>query len=176
MRRPLAILCLLAATAALGIAGCGEEHELEVVEGEPVELDGLAYNVALTRFLNPDDPEDAEYLVGQPDTARGSSHLAVFLTVENETDDPRSAADTYEVVDSQGNTFELLDSESPYALELGATVPADDALPVEDTTAATGPIHGAMLLFEVSNEVTENRPLELEIHSGSETGTVQLDI
>ena len=176
--RPLAILCLLAALLVAGIAtGCGEEEEeLEVVEGEPVELDELSYNIALTRFLNPADNEDAEYLVGKDPPTAGNSYLAVFLTIENESEDSHDSAAAYEVLDTQGSRYEALESESPYALEIGDTVPAEDELPLADTTAQTGPIHGAMLLFYVSDDVTENRPLELEIHSESETGLVELDI
>ncbi len=51
------------------LSACGEEEESEVVEGEPIEVAGLEYNVQITRFLNPDDTEDAEYLVGQPPAA-----------------------------------------------------------------------------------------------------------
>ena len=66
MRRiPSIALSLLAAILVAGALGaCGsEEEETQVAEGEPLELGGLSYNVQLTRFLNPDDAEDAEYLV-----------------------------------------------------------------------------------------------------------------
>lgn len=176
--RPLAVLLALCALAAAGVlAACGEEEEeLEVAEGEPVEVNGLSYNVALTRFLNPNDNEDAEYLVGQPPVEPGMNYLGVFLTIENETDERLFSSSRYEVVDTQGRRFEPLESRSPYALELGEPVPAHGELPLDDTTAAAGPIKGAMLLFYVSDEVTENRPLDLEIETVSETGTVQLDI
>jgi hypothetical protein len=42
-RLPLAIFLALALCAALVVAGCGgEEEELQVVEGEPLELGELA--------------------------------------------------------------------------------------------------------------------------------------
>lgn len=37
------------------------------MEGEPVALGSLEYNVLFTRPLNIDDVEDSQYLVGQPD-------------------------------------------------------------------------------------------------------------
>ena len=175
--RPLAILLALCAIAVAGtLAACGEEEELEVAEGEPVEVNELSYNVALTRFLNPNDNEDAEYLVGEPPPGSGKSYLGVFLTIENESDERLFSSSRYEVVDTQGRRFEPIESESPYALELGAPVPAHDELPLDDTTAAAGPIQGAMLHFYVDDQVTENRPLELEIETVSVTGTVALDI
>ena len=177
-RRPAAILlCLLGALAlAATVAACGEEEETEVVEGEPVTVAELEYNIGLTRFLNPDDLEDAEYLVGQPEPEPGNSYLGVFLVVENQTEDPHSSADGYVVHDTLDTEYELLESESPYALELGAEVPPEGELPLPNTTAATGPNHGSLLIFEVDNSVGENRPLKLEIESSDGTGEVILDI
>lgn len=59
MRRLPAASIALVLVVSLAIAACGEEETHEVVEGEPLELGELSYNVQLTRFLNPDDPEDS---------------------------------------------------------------------------------------------------------------------
>jgi hypothetical protein len=179
IRSRLAALALLAALSALAVslAACGSEEATEVVEGEPAELGELAYNVQLTRLLNPDDVEDSEYLVGQPEAEPGSSYLGVFLTITNESkDEAFDSADTYTVVDAGGNEFEPADSESPYALEIGAEVAEESQLPVPDSTAATGPNQGAMLVFLVDDTVSENRPLELEIDSDHGSGIVELDL
>lgn len=177
MSRRLAVAaCLLAVAVAGAVSACGEEETTHVIEGEPLELGELSYNVQLTRFLNPEDTEDAEYVVGQPPEPPGQSYLGVFLVIENESEEEAVSASSYEVVDTQEQTFEPLETESPYALDIGATVPAEGELPPPNTTAQTGPIQGAMLLFLVDDSVTENRPLELEIGGGSETGTVELDI
>ena len=80
------------------------------------------------------------------------------------------------MTDASGREYEPLESESPYALEIGATVEADGTIPEPDTTAAAGPIQGAMLLFLVDDDVSEERPLELEIESADDTGVVELDI
>lgn len=176
--RPPSLLLAIALTAVLVlVAGCGgEEHETEVVEGEPIEIEGLEYNVALTRFLNPNDNQDSEYLVGQPEPTGGSNYLGVFLTIENEGEEVLDSATDFEVHDTDENRFEPLESESAYALEIGAPVPGEGQLPLEDTTAQAGPIQGAMLLFRLPDEAIENRPLELEIDTGLEEGAVQLDI
>jgi hypothetical protein len=169
----VALLC----AAAPPLAACGEEeHELEVVEGEPVELGGVEYNVVISRFLNPDDTEDAEYLVGEPDPGPEQLYLGVFVQVSNEGEDPAEVSEDFTVVDTRGIEYEPVASESPYALEATTLDPGDE-LPSPDSTAASGPIQGAMVLFLIDQGSTENRPLELEIPGASgETGLVELDI
>jgi hypothetical protein len=177
-RRLVAFACLVAlAGLAATFAGCGSEEATEVVEGEPAELGELAYNIQLTRFLNPDDVEDSDYLLGQPNPEPGTSYLGVFLTIKNSNkDEAFTSADTYTVSDVTGQEFDPTDSESPYALDIGAEVPAEGELPIPDSTAATGPNQGSLLLFLVDDTVSENRPLELEIDSDDGTGIVELDI
>ncbi len=50
-------------------------------------------------------------------------------------------------------------------------------IPAPDTVAAAGPTQGALILFLVDDDVSEERPLELEIESaaGGE-GLIELDI
>jgi hypothetical protein len=175
----------IAATAALAVAlallagvlsACGEEAESEVVEGEPIELGDLEYNVQITRFLNPDDTEDSEYLLGQPPPSPGTEYLGVFMVIENETEEAIASASDYIVIDTLDAEYEPVESESPYALDVGADVPAEGQLPLPGTTAATGPNQGSLLIFEVDDGVSENRPLELEIVAPDGTGKVILDI
>jgi hypothetical protein len=172
------MLCLLALVAGALVAGCGEDEEdLEVVEGEPVELGDLLYNVQITRFLNANDPEDEAYLAGQASVPPDEEYLAVFMTVENEGDEPEQLPDEMTISDTRDNTYEPLDSNSVYALDLGVTVPPGDEVPAPDTPAASGPIKGGMVVFRVDRAVTENRPIELHIPSGSgEEAVVELDI
>jgi hypothetical protein len=176
--RPVAIAALAALAAlAVTLSACGSEETTDVVEGEPADLGELEYNVQITRFLNPNDVEDAEYLVGQPEPEPGRSYLGIFMTVINKNkDDAFPSAHGYTVVDTLGNEFEPTDSESPYALDIGAEVPQESQLPIPDSTAATGPNQGALLLFLVDDTVSENRPLELEIDSPDGSGVVELDI
>ncbi len=174
----LAIALSLAAVL-VGAVGCGEEAEKEVVEGEPLELDEQRFNVQITRFLNPSDPEDAEYLTGQqlPPPA-GQDYLGVFIEIDNEgSEDARlpTAADL-SVVDTTGQAYEALDSDSPFALELGGTIDAHSEVPAPDTPAASGPTQGSIVLFLVPSNIGENRPLELEVSYRGEDGTIELDI
>jgi hypothetical protein len=175
MRRRIAAIAILA-LAALMLAACGAEEESEAVEGEPVDVAELDYNVQITRFLNPDDTEDAEYLIGQPPAPPGTAYLGVFMVIGNETDEAQPSAGDYTVVDTLENAYEFAESESPFALEVGAEVPAEGQLPIPNTTAATGPNQGSLLIFEVADDVGDNRPLRLEIEAADGTGEVILDI
>jgi hypothetical protein len=171
----LGVAMVCAVAPALSACG-GEEEELDVVEGEPVELDGVEYTVVISRFLNPDDTEDAEYLVGEPEPGPEQLYLGVFIQVSNEGDEPAEIGDDLTVVDTRGMEYEPVASESPYALEATTLEPGDE-LPRPDSTAAAGPIQGAMVLFLLDERSTENRPLELEIPGPSgQTGLVELDI
>jgi hypothetical protein len=180
MRRRLApallAIALLAAVPVL--AACGaEEEELDVKEGEPILADDVSYNVVISRFLNPDDTEDAEYLADAPDPAEGNLYFGVFLQVENESDDSVTLPDEMSVVDTLDTSYRPLETDSAYALELGGEVPAGESVPVADSTAADGPIQGSMVLFEVHKTSTENRPLKLKIPlSSGKVGVIELDI
>lgn len=180
-RRPTLTLVVLAlaAAAALALSACGEEEGTEAVEGQPLELGELIYNVQITRFLNPDNAEDANYLEGQPPAPPGEEYLAVFIRIKNESDEEaHSIPDEFELVDTRGSTFEALETESPFALEPGVEVPPEGEIPPFDTPARSGPIKGAMLLFLVSDEAVENRPIALEIPAvdGAEAGSIDLDL
>ena len=176
-RRLAAILCLLSALALAGaVSACGEEEHDEVIEGEPIAVSGLEYNVQITRFLNPFDTEDSEYLVGQPEPEPGTEYLGVFMVITNDTDEPRPSATKYVVTDTVDNEYEMVESESPYALDVGAEVEADGQLPLINSTAGTGPNQGALLIFQVDSSVSDNRPLRLEIQTFGGTAEVTLDI
>jgi hypothetical protein len=172
-------IALSLAVVLVGAAGCGEEEKKNVVEGEPLELSDLKLNVQITRFLNPSDREDGDYLAGQqvPPPA-GQEYLGVFIEIDNEgSEDARlpTAADL-RVVDTTGQAYEALDSESPFALDLGGNIDAHSEVPAPDTPAASGPTQGSIVLFLVPANVGENRPLELEISYQGEDGTIELDI
>ena len=107
-------------------------------EGEPVELGELHYNVTFSRYLNPNDNEDSAYLVGQPEPPKGDSYFGVFFEVQNESDEPQQLPSTLTITDADENEFEVLASESLFALELGGEVEAQEQVPVLDSTAQLG--------------------------------------
>jgi len=173
-------VALVLALALVGVAGCGGEEEThEVEEGVPLELGELEFNVQLTRFLNPTDAQDREYLEGQQvPPPPGESYLSVSMTIENKGDDPvrlPGPADMT-VVDTTGAGFEALPSSSDLAVPLGSEIPGGGEVPEPGSSAESGPTQGSVVVFLVDQDVPENRPLELEIEHEGETATVTLDI
>jgi hypothetical protein len=178
-RKGALAIALSLAVVLVGAAGCGEEETTEVVEGEPLELGELKFNVQITRFLNHNDREDGDYLEGQqvPPPA-GQDYLGVFIEIDNEgSEDARlpTAADL-SVVDTTGVAYEALASESPFALDLGGNIDGHSEVPAPDTPASSGPTQGSVVLFLVPSNIGENRPLELEVSYRGEDGTIELDI
>lgn len=172
----IAVLALLA--LVVGVSACGyESHETEVVEGEPVELGELAFNVTFSRYLNPDDTEDSAYLVGQPPPPPRSTYFGVFFEVQNESEEAQTLPSTLTIADADHTEFEVLPSESLYALELGGEVEAEEQVPVLDSTADLGPIEGSVAIFLLPESANENRPLTLHIPGADgENGSVTLDL
>jgi hypothetical protein len=162
----------------LVLASCGgpEPGGEEGNEGEAVVLDDVAYNVGITRFLNPDDAEDHEYLVGQPPAPSGTYYLGVFLVIDNQSGETKPTASGYTVIDTLENKYRPLPSDSPFALQVGTDVEGDGQVPILDSTAQTGPNQGALLIFRVRDDVSDNRPLRLEIDAAGEAGEITLDI
>ena len=171
------LLGVLLVTGAL--AGCGSDPEdtTEVEEGLPMKLGDLVYNVQISRPLNPSDPEDKAYLAGQPPPPNDKLYLGVFMQVENDGDTPQELPAKMTVVDTAGGRFDPLPSDSLFALDLGGTVPGDRQAPDLESTAANGPIQGAMVLFLIDEAAIEDLPLTLDIPSSAgSVGEVELDI
>lgn len=177
-RNALPLLAAIAlVTAAFALSACGASSDSkDVVEGEPVELGELQYNVVFSRFLNPNDNEDSAYLVGQPAPSKGSGYFGVFVEVQNESEEPQKLADSFTIADAGHQTFEALDSESLYALPFGGEVESQEQIPVLDSTPQQGPIEGSLVLFELPASASENRPLTLSIPGPDGPATVTLDL
>ena len=112
----------------------------EAVEGEPIELAELD-------LQRPDHPlpEPRRHRglrvpgAASRRRARGTSYLGVFMVIENETEEAHPSATNYTSSTRSIKSTRSLESESPYALEIGAEVPAEGQIPIPNTTAATGP-------------------------------------
>ena len=164
-------------TIALGASACGyESDEKEVVEGEPVTLGEVKYNVVFSRFLNSDDTEDSAYLVGQPPPPSRSTYFGVFFEVQNEHDRPQELPDSFTIHDAEHTAYDSLPSESLYAFPLGGEVEAEEQIPVLDSTAAQGPIEGSLVLFLLPDTVSDNRPLVLEVEGPEGPAEITLDL
>ena len=174
---PLLALLVLAAVV-VSITACGyESTETDVVEGEPVKLGDIHYNVIFSRYLNPNDTEDSAYLVGQAPPEPETTYFGVFFEVQNETEETKPLPDKFTIEDSEHELYESLASESLYAFPMGGEVEEHEQIPVLDSTPEQGPIEGSVVLFLLPDDASQNRPLVLEIHSpDGETGEVTLDL
>jgi hypothetical protein len=175
----LALACALA-FALLGAVGCGDNSPgKEADEGIPIQLGDLKFNVQETRFLNPAQPDDKQYLEGQKVPLPSSkAYLGVFMTVHNDGDRtvPLPTNSQMNIVDTTGVAYPSIPSHTPFAAPLGAPLAPGGDIPAPDTAAANGPTQGAIVLFLLDQGVTENRPLKLEIAYQGETGEITLDI
>jgi hypothetical protein len=178
-RRLTVAACLLAVAAPLGLAACGEEHpgvDEPAREGLALELDGITYNVFITRQLNPRVPPDGAYVTDE--APPGEALYGIFIQVCNHTDEAHETVSDFVVKDNQENEFEPeelpVDNHFAYSPR---TLDPDECIPEAGSVAQLGPSAGSMLLFEFPLETTENRPLELEMEAESgETLTFELDI
>jgi hypothetical protein len=183
MPRRLAVLVL--AALALVAAGCGhEERTVGETEGIYLDVGGLKYQVQMSRYINPNDVEDREYLIGLPESTappdEDETWFGVWVRIQNESDEPLPAADTWEIHDTQDNIFRPIpvDTEiNPFVFAPGDIPPAT-VWPLADSAAGQGPTQGMLLLFKVTTESLQNRPLELRFSAGpqGQVGTYDLDV
>jgi hypothetical protein len=182
MPRRLPVLLCLAVLGA-GVAACGEADVEQGVEepareGLALELEGVDYNVFITRQLNPAIPPDTAYVQEVEEPARDETLYGVFLQACNFSDDPHETVDGFKIVDNQGNEFEPeeLPLENPFAYHPRELL-TNECIPEAGGVAQLGPTAGSMLLFRLPLENTEYRPLELEIEgTGDQHLTFELDI
>ena len=132
-------------------------------EGLEVDLGGIAYNVFITRQLNPRIAPDNDYYRG-PEPPPGFVLYGVFLQVCNHSDGPREAARDFKIVDTRGSEFEPeeLPPENVFAYRPKVLQPKE-CIPAEGSAAALSSTAGAMVLFRLPSATAENRPLELEV-------------
>ena len=186
MRR-LAVIAV--ALIALMASGCGGEKQklasFADTEGIYLTINNLTYQIQLSRYLNGHDIEDEEYLKGLPSGTSppggDSVWFGVWMRVENQTLGTLPSANTYEIVDTQHNVYRPIPidtSINPFALRIGAPVPAGEVVPFPSSAAGQGPIQGSLILFKIKVDSLQNRPLELHFSNGGGTqvGTYSLDV
>jgi hypothetical protein len=182
----IAVLAAVAA-ASLVAAGCGNKAAIvteATTEGIWVDAGPLQYHIQASRLLEPGLVPDVSYLKGLP---KGSTQptgkevwFAVFLRIENWSDQAAQTAQRFEIVDTQGTSFSPygLDTNvnpfayKPMVLRPGKAVPVPDSAQDFDSTA------GAELLFKIPLTNYQNRPLAFKIHSpdGSKPAEASVDL
>jgi hypothetical protein len=184
------LLRIVLATALVGVvaAGCGESTSPKTTaetEGLYLDINGLKYQIEMSRYMNPNDVEDAEYLVGLPEGSEPPGedeiYFGVWVRVENVSEtETLPAASEWAIHDTQDNVYRPipLDTDiNPFAFE-PVDVPPKTVIPLASSAAGQGPIQGSLLLFKIKNDSFQNRPLELRFSNGgdSEEGTYDLDV
>ena len=109
---------VVAIAAGVVLSGCdtSPENADQVSEGMGIKLDDLLFNVQITRQLNPGDTEDKAYLVGQKPLGPNQYFLGVFMRVQNQGDTSAQVPTDMSVVDTVGDSFKPLPSDSLFAL------------------------------------------------------------
>ncbi|HVD86956.1 MAG TPA: hypothetical protein VNB59_06055 [Solirubrobacterales bacterium] len=179
LRLALPLVAALAfAVLTVGVSACGYSSDSKHTnEGEPLELGELKFNVTFSRYLNPNDTEDSAYLVGQPEPPEGSTYFGVFFEVQNESEEAQTLPATLSITDADKQEYEVLDSESIYALPFNGEVAGEEQIPVLDSPPEQGPIEGSVALFLLPEAASDNRPLTLHIPAtNGEEGEVTLDL
>ena len=143
MRR---LVVLAVALLALAGAGCGSDEGVQTTaetEGLYLDINGLKYQIEMSRYMNANDVEDSQYLIGLPEgTAQPGADetwFGVWVRVQNEGDKPLPAATEWEIHDTQDNVFRPIPidtSINPFAFAKGVEVPAMTVLPLSSSAVA----------------------------------------
>jgi hypothetical protein len=185
MPRPTRLLAACAVAAGLLVtAGCGHSETSAQVaatsEGLYLEQGGLKYQVQISRFLNPADPEDSSYLNGLPQgTKLGPKDIwfGVFMRVENDNERPATATSDYVITDTLHHSFrpvQLDTNINPFAYRPHPLQPGS-LLPNPNSVAGQGAIKGSLVLFKINEDDLQNRPLLLHI-GRTRPAQVELDL
>jgi hypothetical protein len=181
-------IALSTALVALAAAGCGSGTGVVTTaetEGLYLDINGLKYQIEMSRYMNPADVEDREYFVGLPEgteaTTGDETWFGVWVRVENTSpDETRPSATEWAIHDTQENIYRPVPLDSavnPFAYE-AQDIPPKTVIPLPSTAAGQGPIQGLLLLFKIENDSFQNRPLELKFSNGGggQEGTYDLDV
>src|SRR6478609_2015914 len=137
---------LLACTALVALAGCGDSHTKVTtgtyagesgVNAPYLDVGPLKYEIQLSRQLNPTNSEDQAYLQGltpaQAKLEPGQEWFAVFVQVYNTGSQAQPAASTMTISDTQGNVYSPLvpNATNSYAYR-GGTVQGKGQIPEPD--------------------------------------------
>ena len=156
-------------------------------EGLYIDVGELKYQVQISRIINPYDIEDRNYLRGLPagtlPPKADEAWFGVWLRVQNTTsektfDDRRGVRDRRHAGEhgSSRSTSASRTTSSPTAP--GRSGPTRSCR-TRESPAGQGPVQGSLLLFKLTNETLQNRPLEFKITSPTDpddVGIVDLDV
>lgn len=182
-------LCILGIGVlfGLGLTACGHKEAHPRVgdsEGAYIDAGPITYQIQLSRELNPYNVEDQQYLRGLPAASAGpkpdEEWFAIFLWAKNQTHSTATTANSFDIIDTQGNKYLPLTLDpavNPIAWTAQPLKPLGTE-PAPDSLASFGPTQGGELLFKINTSAYSNRPLTLEIRGPQQQvwGSVTLDL
>ena len=159
-------------------AGEGTDTDELAPIGASVQVGGVRYDVTIARQLNPRIEPDEELVEGYTPGDDDALLFGVFLKACNTKEQPVRPTDRLALLAAFGTRVQPVElpDGNPFAYAPRRLEPGD-CLPAEGSVADRV-IDGRMLLFEVTNDLLDQRPLGLEIVApdGSERAVVQLDV
>ena len=182
-RRLLIFLCALVLAVAVAACGSGTspahhaggqssgDHAADANNnGAYVQAGPVTYQLQISRQLNQYITEDSQYVKGlpvgvSPTLPADEMWYGVFLWAKNQTEHPQTTIDSFEIVDTQGDTYyplRLNTALNPFAWT-SETLRPGSVQPSPETIAGQGPTQGGLLLFKVNTNAYSNRPLTLYI-------------
>ncbi|HEX4345749.1 MAG TPA: hypothetical protein VHZ31_09315 [Solirubrobacteraceae bacterium] len=191
MTRPRRLsLLLFALLVSATLSACGVHESKGLVrtadtEGTYLDINGLKYQVEVSRQMNVYDTQDKPYMVGIP---KAQQHLdpdqiwfGVFMRVQNEGSKPLRPSDDVQISDTQGKVYRPigLQQVNTYAYRSYDYVPAGQIEPLMDTPGYDTPARGLMILFKLTLTTLNNRPLVMKIEgrgTPQQTGLIDLDV
>ncbi len=176
------LVALLATSLVLSACGSSSHEEGAAKEGVWVELNDVAYQVQISRQLNPADPEDGPYLQGIPkdqlDLPGNETYFAVFLKAQNTNSKSKMLASEFEIEDTQKAIYKPLPlAETNVFAYRPISIKGDGGVyPIPNSPAANGPTQGGIIVFKVTMASFQNRPLEFKIRQGGHQVATDLDV
>jgi hypothetical protein len=189
VRRYSILACALALILGLTACGIGNKRDHPHVadannDGFYVDAGAVTYQLQISRELNQYATEDSQYIkglpIGTPPLLPTEFWYGVFLQAKNQTAQPQTTTDHFDILDTQGTHFAplKLDPSLNGYVWTSQTLKPLNTQPGPDTQASFGPTQGGLLLFRLPTSVYSNRPLILEIRgpSGQLQATISLDL
>jgi len=185
-RKLIPVFAALSLAATVSACGSEEKVSFGINEGAYVDVGDIAYQVQISRVLNPKLPEDPSYLVGlpagTPDPAPREKWFAVFLRAQNYGSKPAPVETKFRIIDTEGTKYMPFDLDpqiNTFAWNPTGLLNPDFVYPDVSSVAGTGPVRqGGELLFKIKDSVYQNRPLVFEIldAAGKPAASVDLDL
>lgn len=177
LRRTIVVMSIGCALTA-----CGGEHNpdpaIEAQEGNQIRLGTVSYRVVMFRELNPRTAPDRS-LVESYEAPDGHGLYAAFIEACNRGDEPVTPTSEIRLEDAFGTAYQpVLSGLEPDLTYVPRPLGTGQCLPIT-ASLADRTFGAAALVFDVPYDITQERPLILEIREhadGGDVARIQLDL